>query len=339
MKPREDPLINVAKLFFACCIVALHCDLCPEGSVVGWMISKVVFRSAVPFFLLCTAYYFFESAKRCGLGVALKKYAQRLAIPLVFYSIVYNAYYAVRMMAAGYSFAETALYIGHHCLFYPLGALWFILAVLVGACLSVLLQTICKKRWVRWMIVSVLYAFALCCNTYYFVVKDTPWGLVVDQYLTVFLSARNGLFLALLYFEIARFISDRKENAQPSVLPKILLLVGLVLLLLESWLTYSQASADDHSLFIAQILWIPSLFLILRDAKISWKCDTAILRKLSSGVYFVHRIIRDPIADLVVLLTATQINSWLLFAMTLSLGLVYSLAISKIPNRWIQKLI
>ena len=85
--------------------------------------------------------------------------------------------------------------------------MWFLWALIVG---SYILEFCLKKKVkipVMCTIAVGLFLFALLCNTYYFIVKDTAFDIVVKQYMRFCISARNGVFL-FIYMLIGYIISS-----------------------------------------------------------------------------------------------------------------------------------
>ena len=338
MQKTEDRFVDVLKFLFAICIVCLHCDVLPDGSYVCWFISKFVFRTAVPFFFLCSGYYFSKSGRTIGFPKALKKYVVRLGIPFLVYSGIYCTYYFAKMIAGHHGFVETVKYILHHLVFYPLGALWFLSASIVAAALFVLLKQLLRcNKFVILIIGVVLYLFALLANTYYFVSQAIGISPVIDMYLKIFLSPRNGLFLGLVYFALGDLLVEKEWKF--GITSAIYLTVGTLGLIDEIILTKDCPYGDEQSLFLSHLIFIPALFVAAKSVPFPEHIDTKLLRKLSSGIYFVHRIIRDPLYDFWAVVFKSEIPHILLFAVVIVLSSLIALFLAKTKNKFLRKLI
>lgn len=126
-------------------------------------------------------------------------YRKNLVGPLLFGGGIGIILYAIQLILNGQSIIKCILLCIRSAIFYPLGAMWFIAACIVG---SYILQCVLKYK-VNVAIVSVisilLFVFALFSNTYYFLIQDTWYKEIVDMYLWLCVSARNGIFL-FIYF-------------------------------------------------------------------------------------------------------------------------------------------
>ena len=289
--------IDIAKFFFAVCIIALHTGVHNVFSGdMNFYIEKIFFRTAVPFFFVASGFFFGKkiysnNSYKHEINNSLKKYCLRLFKPLVFFSLVNIAFQLVYYIYSKININTVLLKIGQSIVFYPLGALWYVQACIVGV---VLLYPFLKKKKIKTalFIGVLLYSFALICNNYYFLVDESFVKKYVDLYLTICVSARNGLFTGFLFLAIGVFFSQHHNkmtsNKKLFFCTTVLSVIVFVLeiILLKKFGLY----ADDGSLYISHIIFIPFLFCAL--SIIPCKIDdniTVLLRNLSTGIYFLHR--------------------------------------------------
>lgn len=200
-------------------------------------------------------------------------------------------------------------------LFYPPGALWFVLACIVG---SQLLKPFIKRGKLMLAIIIgiVLYMFALLANNYYFLLLGSPFQNIIDLYLHLFISARNGFFVGFIFLAIGIFCS--KINISPRNSVVLAVFFGLCLFI-ETIFLKGKVFADEGSLFLSHLLLVPTLFLALKNINFCIKYELSLLlRNLSTGMYYLHK----PILFVVCLFAEHQL---LIFSMTLIISLLICL--------------
>lgn len=227
-----------------------------------------------------------------SLEAKLKKYELRLLYPFCVFSVINILLAIVDMYSKGESILWIILRVGRSVLFYPYGALWYIWASMIG--MMLLYWFLKKERMAQALGIGfVLYLFALLCNSYYFLVEGTPIQNIIDLYLKITTSARNGFFVGFLLLGIGIILAQKEERIDYSRNRKyiwILLLSSGILMILEIIWIQNRTTADDHSLFLSQLIFVPTLLLILLNCKCGIERKNAIiLRNFSTGVYFIHR--------------------------------------------------
>ncbi len=281
--------IDVLKFLFCLCVIGLHTGL-ERIFGGGWLISRFIFRQAVPFFFVASGFFLGTKIKTAPKNAAniVLRYCKRLAVPLVVFSAINIVQQCISMIIDGYGFTKIFHDMVMHILFYPYGALWYMLACIVGA---VLLIPFIKNNKINAALVIgfLLYLFALLCNNYYGIAKFLNINRFVDTYLEVFLSARNGIFVGAFMLALGMKCSMIYEKITKYVF--VILGIGLLIYVVEIYFVMHYMEVmDDGALFISHILVSPSLLL----AAIKFKCPlnanfTSLLRKLSVGMYLLHR--------------------------------------------------
>lgn len=212
-----------------------------------------------------------------------------------------------------------------------MGVLWYILALIVAV---IILIFFIKKNKVKIAVILgiLLYFFALICNNYYFLVENTFIEIIVNKYMQSCISARNGIFVGLLFVSIGIWLS---ENINKIKLSKAItgFIVSYVTLFIEIFIVYGKDTFDDNALFISFIVLIPSMLIILlksyQDFNLNW--NTEVLRNNSTGIYLKHR----PILD-VLYLANVKLNSYESFMLAMFLCLSILTILYKIDNKYIN---
>ena len=171
---RTYSTIDVSKYFFCLCIIALHTHLLSFlPTFQYYIIEKNLFRLAVPFFFISSGYFLASKwYKYVGGFHVIKRYCKRLMLPLLVFSFVYISQYAVySFFFNGKSMMHIALVLARNIIFYPMGALWFVQACIVGA---LLLYPFLKRNKLSLAIACgfILYAIGQLFNSYSFIISE-----------------------------------------------------------------------------------------------------------------------------------------------------------------------
>lgn len=288
--------IDVLKLFFSFCIVGIHTDLlCNLPENVQWMIMHLFFRVGVPFFMVTSGFF---------LGLKLNKnvenrneifrnYRQRLIPPLVMWGGIGTVFYIIELVRNGNDIIGILLRCIRTIVFYPRGAMWFVAACIVS---SLILQIVIDKRLSEKKIfvsAIILYMFALCSNTYYFLLENSFFGSIVDLYLKICISARNGVFLFIFFLSgyVISLPKVKKWLEENSFKAQIIFVTSIILFVLEVCFTYGKSTRDDNSLFISFIIFIPLLVHFASRYNLKTELPYKGMRSLSTVIYYVHSVV------------------------------------------------
>lgn len=258
-----------------------------------YYISSCIFRIAVPFFFVTSGFFY---GKKLIRGTAeerknlLLRYIKRLGIPLFFWEAVNIAIEVlkqlfIKKLSVGVVVGNVAQSIA----FYPYGALWYVQALLIAV---IIITYVYERGWLKkcLLISAGLYLIGLLGNTYYFLIAGTGLQGLVDRYLTVFVSTRNVVFVALYFVSAGVWIAERIEKKGNFEAKRWHTVVLYCLLVLETIAVKNCSSADDKSMFIVFIVLIPALFVTVEESNIKVK-NARLLRSYSTGIYFMHKAV------------------------------------------------
>lgn len=329
---------DIFKFIFAIFVIAIHTNLLKgDYSNIAWYVSHGLFRIAVPSFFVISGFFYGKKiyqktdAERKEIT---KSYIKKLLIPFFFWLIL-NLPFKFIEYYHDMSLVKTIVTLVRDFVFYPWGALWYISSLIVAVLLiNVLLKKISLKKIL--IISSILYLFALICNNYYFLVQNNFIGRIIDTYMKICESGRNGLFVGLLFVSLGVFIYDLFAKKKINYwICFIGMIISYALLVGEIFLIRGQRFLDDGSLYIMLVIFIP--FFIAYFTKYQSKLNTTFVRKLSTGIYYSHRFI-IKICELLLPLIVVGYSKVLLFICTLVLTLIIVIIMYFINNEKINKI-
>ena len=223
--------------------------------------------------------------------------------------------------------------------FYPWGALWYIQAVIISILLLLPFIKCKKEEWVL-PIGLVLYSFCLIANRYYFLIQNTFIQKIVDSYLHIFVSARNGIFVGFLFVGIGLLLRKYFHNIlkiKKYIIP--MLLFALVLYIGEIYLVKDYSGVDDNAFYIIHVIYIPILFAFSAVHGYKISIDTKLFRKMSTSIYLLHSPVLNIIDLGVQLMFHLVISRWILAVCTLFVISIICFITYKNPKSKFYKLI
>lgn len=288
MKSLKNPIvsIDIAKLVFAVIIPCLHITQFLKPGM-GYFFGQYPGRLGVPFFFCCSGFLLqrrirdaseHSSSNGERTKIVLKQAARIMKLFLV-WELIYLPVSVVEHWDG--DFVSSSLSWLHYQLFAADGALWFLLAMVVGLLLYWLIQG--RKRY--WL-AMFLFACGLLLDSYAFLLPEP----LVNEYYSIFLTAKNALFEAFPYLVLGSFIVEKSETNIKR--PAVKLLISFAFLMLEIYLTKTYAPPNPHKglyLFIPFVLLY--LFDLLLNNEIQCKAKLSrILERLNKSNLSVSRI-------------------------------------------------
>lgn len=290
-------IIDILKLFFSLCVVCIHAWLYTRlPAPFDYYVEKGLLRLAVPFFFVTSGFFLAAKYERYKYDSACAKditiaYTKNLLPYLLIFNVLY-----ILLSVSEYCVVGGGIKIVQTLFFYPVGATWFLLACIIGAwCIYFFVIT--KKNCLILPVASILYIFALLCNSYFFLAEHIGFDAFILAYIRIFVSARNGFFVGFLFLYIGfivrmRFAHYYETNSLNRL--KCISAIGTVITYIayavELMLLKNVSLLDDGALFIISPLFI--YFFVLFCAtfvKITTSKIWLYPRKLSTVIYLTHR--------------------------------------------------
>ena len=254
--------------------------------------TNLILRLAVPYFFIASGYFL-------GVKLYISENKDQTVKNYIYHNFPYYIFYAsicglivmAKNIFTGGGVTKSIINFFRYMIFYPRGAMWFVLACMVAAYTIVKLWN--KKR-VLIAIGVVGYVFALLCNSYYFIVSDTVFSLVVDAYMKIFISARNGLFVGVLFLGIGILLASPGNwiNKASTGFLCFIESTSALILLFEVTTVKSREQLDDSSLYFVLPLLVAVLFELTLRLKMPYtKVTSKNLRRMSGYIYFIHPLL------------------------------------------------
>lgn len=324
--------IDIAKFLFSICIIALHTLVLDSfNSDINWYITHCVFRLAVPFFFVTSGFFYGRKILNNGNNIdkVTNNYIRKLFYPFIFWLLVGIIPEFINTFKG--NFFITFILLVRKVFFYPWGALWYILSLMVAV--FILSKFYKRGKFILPIIIgSCLYIFALISNSYYFVIDDINiFKIIVDLYNEIFISSRNGIFVGLLFVSVGVFLAKVYQEKQLFSFHKNILffLICYFVLIFEVTFIRNRAYIEDNSLFVVMpvlIFFLVSILLQTSNNKSYTK-----LRSYSILFYLIHR----PVIGYLGLFFNIKSNI-LLFIIVITIVFIISYLLSKSKNRIVK---
>lgn len=254
MKNNNDA-IDIAKFIFSILIMQLHCidSLCLyDTNIVVWGIFQTSLRLAVPFFFICSSYFFWKKIKRNASNAqAVGKIIFFWIIQYVFWSIIHLCFYKFDW------YFPTA------------GVLWFFYALILGSLLSYVIVRICRYNiYIIFILISIISLFMSFGDAWYGYSQTIPvLSQIVNEYYVVMHSMRTCFTYGVLYSLLGYILSCSAIEKFFKQINCRILLIGFILcyilLVVETRYVYSTGSFKEFGHFFLTVPTITILFTIL----------------------------------------------------------------------------
>ena len=284
-------VVDIFKFIFALAIVALHSWFL--GQYRDWL-YPVFYYSAVPYFFIASGFFFGKKYFTKGYsGKIYTNFCKRLLTKLLVFEPVSQLEAILILALAGTSAAAIFIDTIQHIVFYPLGALWYIQALIVA---GFLLVPFIKYHKEKYIIATALplYIFALLCGRYYFIIEDDAiFRNIVDTYISYCVSPKNGVFIGFLYVGLgilaAKYWYMKKTQF---IYTNLILIIATVMFFTELYIIKDYTGLEDGQYYLTQPFFVFALFLFsakyYETPSTNPKHNTEILRNLSISIYLLH---------------------------------------------------
>lgn len=248
-----------------------------------------LFRTAVPFFFICSGFFYQLGLQRGKpLGNYYKKLFSLWGLASALQLLVSGRYYFLRA-ASRSAFLRDLVFTGLS------GHYWFFPSLIASL---LLLTPFFKRRrlFVPFLFGTVLYFTAMTHDGFSFLFTGTLPYRLMERHIALFRWTCSGLTLSLFFLTTGAFIALHREklcgfvsNHRRSAAASALLLTCL--LMLEGHFTQARGAYD--SVFLVTLLPLPALLFVLALAFDPVRFGTRRFGTASLYVYVIHPVVLD----------------------------------------------
>lgn len=311
--------LDYARWIAALMIVAIHTyPLESINKEVDYLCTRVLFRIAVPLFLMITGYFVLPKAinKKNYLMQYTKKILKIYLLSILIY-IPVNIYMGYFKNPNLLSLLKDIFLNGT---FYHL---WYFPALVLGLWITYFLLKI-KKNYIPQILTIFLYLIGLFGDSYYGMMESFPWiRSCYDLIFQTFDYTRNGIFYAPIFLMIGYIVSNRKRK---EIKRNSFYFLGFWIMMgIEGMVLYHFSIPKHTSMYL---FLIPAAYFLF-----SWmmsnneKRENIKIRNWATWLYILH-----PFSIVVLRLIAkiTKLESWLIQPHLINYILVILITLSTI---------
>ncbi len=277
-------MVNLLRLICAYFVVAIHTvAFSTFGDGVRAFMSDFVFRIAVPFFFITSGYFLYSKYEVKGY---FKKYIIKLIIIFAIVTLV-NSIIMIPMFYSDYAAMNIGLLTKEFLVNGVHGSLWYFPALIIS---SAFVYIFIKKGAMKSLsIISIiLFIVAVLGDSWYGLIKNTPFVSVINGYEYFFNTTRNGITFGVPFLTLGVLIN--KYNVNEKVKKTLVLnIVAWMIYGIESYLIMHSQIAKDYNIYFSLALVGSALFIAALNSKITLnKKLSSYFREMSLWIYGLH---------------------------------------------------
>ena len=328
-------MIDLMRFVAAILVICIHTRPFEQISwSIDYILVDIIARIAVPFFFITSGFFYYKKIQKSGTN---NNYILRLIKLYLIATVIYLPLTIYKISNSDNSILKEIMIFFRSFVFAGGSAsqLWYFTALIF----DVFVINIMLKKHIDikkiFAISIVFYFLGLIAGAYYGIVQYIPLlNKLVNIYLDIFITARNGLFVGLAFTSMGMLIYDNNRlRTKKQCLIRILVFgIGLVL---ETILIDKYNLAKGHNALIMLLPLSYYIFTFLIQIDINGRLDYKKIRKLSTLIFIFHIIIRD-------LIQIFLSNNIVVFLSTTLISILISIIILKLENikgfKWLENL-
>lgn len=285
--------IDLNKLIMALMVAAIHIEPLAEYNEYLYPFLRI----SVPFFFLCSAYFFFEKCRKTQYSIkTLVAFLKRTFMLYIVWSIVlFPVVIFINRDVNGIQLFYRLL----RCFIMTgtFGGSWYLIALIVG---MTIIYFSSRNIYIFYgiFVISIIFAVLGCLATNYCVYIN---GTIIEEILTWYSRVFNmpiylSFPISMFWLCIGKIISERRTrifNCNINVLV-ISTIISLILLVYEKYIVVDYA-VNANDCYIMNYCVVPLLFMTsLRiEIKIS---NAATMRTISTVIFCAHHSINKVLS-------------------------------------------
>ena len=282
MKIKQYDAINIMKVICSIFVIGFHCNPFNRISVrVEFILNNFIFNIAVPFFFVCSGYFFWEKYKTDK--IYIKSYLKRLLKIYLIWSMIYLPWiifkYCINDRLLIYDFIILVRNIVFSGTVYHL---WYLVTLIYSIIIiGVVLE---KERYLELIIISIIsLVIIILGNT----IPNIEDNIIIKIYSNLFGGIKTGILYGIPCVSIG-ILTNKYDVKKYKVIFKFSSLIYLVLLLINIYNNYY----NGNIVFILTLIIVVGLLRILLSCKYTIKNKRfKYIREISLNVYCIHVLI------------------------------------------------
>lgn len=284
--------VDLMKFFASIMVIVVHTHPFSESlPYIGFISSNIVGRILIPFFFICSGYFF---QKGNPTNEKFKKYIFKLLKLYLIWSVLYIPFGINRV--SSYLDMTPILWFGASFLsFLNFGTyfhLWYMAALIFS--ITVCYYYLKKYSMKSLLIISTIFFAIGCIETYYGMLPEGIIKTGVNIYFSILFTTRNGIFYGLLFVSMGMAIS-KYDIASKVKKPFIWSLLFFTLMCVEAFTLKNLNWAIDYNFYFMVAPFSFFWFCTLVKTNVSFKFNYPMLREYSVIIYFSHGIFLELI--------------------------------------------
>ena len=283
--------IDIAKYVSALLVVCIHTFPFYELSIqlnTYWI--QTVCRLAVPFFFVCSGFFFFRKWNRETPETnheALVHYEKRLLKIYLIWTVIYLPYTIWDYTKVGFRFYHIFAYIRDLLLNGSYYHLWFLPALMLA---TYIVSRLYQSKGMKHVLITsfVLYFIGYLLNVYQAVWESIPYVSFLFSFFTkILVTSRNGIFFGPMFVAIGLLLSKTPRLKHRACL--IAWIISFVGLFVEVSLYQRLGILRDLSSMY--LMLIPAVYFMMNTlltAEIEYKDRYRVFRNESLLIYTSH---------------------------------------------------
>lgn len=280
MKEKTEKGLDFFRIIAAILVITIHTSPLESYSAYGdFLLTRVVARIAVPFFLMLTGYFLVPQMEK-GDAKPMLRYLKKTSLlyitaiavylPICIYTGYFSKNFTMLQLAKD-------LFTGE--IFYHL---WYLPASMLGMLVVFLLLRYGKDKVALWGSIF-LYLVGLFGDSYYGVIKGIPFlEKLYEGIFWIFSYSRCGLFYVPVFLMLGYWVSKRKTVSYTG------LVCSVIGLLVEGSILYAFSVQRHDSMYFGLLPVMYYLFGILQNNKGRSQPKR---RTFSLAIYLLHPLV------------------------------------------------
>ena len=322
------PAVDIWKFCCAILVIAIHAKPFVNNF---WLDAGVgiATRIAVPYFFISSGYFLFSKLDRTPKERKNSVYGHYFLRILKMYTVWYVIHTVLRTAYGSLEPRSLLSYIRNYFIPMDGSILWFLNALLWGTLIVYLLNRVLNRK-VIFVISAVTLVIGYSFTTVYSPLEGVAAFAKVRNLVYSRIGVQNGLFFAFPYLALGALMSQSAPLKPRPRTDCIGAVLCVCLLAAESLAAVLVFHAPLTFLWLSALPMTYFVFRFTLTTDLGANVPTHMIRRMSTGMYVIHRLILDGLEALVAVAGLSDPQNLLLFGSTVVLTVLISYALVKL---------